>query len=84
MKPKLTLKPHPDGFGFIYGEVVVGDGARRVNIMPPRTAWRGDFALPGYGPHATDWVIYLDDEEIGRVRTREELEDAVLNVIAQS
>ena len=72
----LTMKPMPDGFGFVYGEYVDADGNHwRVNIMPPLPDWRGDMKMgPPYGPHATDWVVYLNDEEIARGRTRDELD----------
>jgi hypothetical protein len=80
MKPLLKLKPEPDGLGFIYGTADVGDGyLYRVNIMPPLPYWRGDIKMDGeFAPHATDWVVYLDGEEIARVRAREDLEAAIL------
>ena len=44
-KPELRLKPMPDGFGFIYGELVAGDTHYRVDIIPPESEWDGDFKL---------------------------------------
>lgn len=79
-KAKLALKAEPDGFGFIYGTLTGSDGeCRRVDIMPPLPCWRGDIKLGGNGaPHPTDWVVYLDGEEVARVSTRDDLEAAVL------
>ena len=75
---RLTLKPRPDTYGFIYGTVEDESGqSHRVNIMPPLSEWRGDMKLPDYEPHAIDWVIYADDEEIARVTKRGDLEAIV-------
>ena len=78
-KMRLELKPEPDGFGYLYGQVFAPDGAvYRVDIMPPDGAWRGDIRLTGQGaPHATDWVVYMNGEEIARVRKREDLAAAM-------
>jgi hypothetical protein len=82
--PRLVLKPEPDGFGFLYGELVAGDGeAYRVDIMPPATEWRGDMKPSDRLPHPTDWVVHLDGEEIARVRRREDIDGAVQRRITQ-
>jgi hypothetical protein len=35
--------------------------------MPPVARWAGDMHLDGYAPHAVDWALYVDGEEVGRV-----------------
>ena len=36
-KPRLELKPEPDGFGYLYGQLFASDGnVYRVDIMTPR------------------------------------------------
>jgi hypothetical protein len=70
----LKLRPEPDGYGYIYGELEAGGQSYRVNIMPPESEWRDDFKLPGDGaPHPTDYKIFIDGEEIARVRRREDI-----------
>lgn len=83
-KPVLKLKPMPDGLGFLYGELVCGETVYRVDIMPPEKEWRGDVRMKVHGPHPTDWVVYLDGEEIARVRARDELEVAISNALTSS
>ena len=41
--------------------------------MPPKSHWRGDIMLTENPPHETDWVIYADGEELGRVRKADDL-----------
>jgi hypothetical protein len=74
-KVRVDIKPRPDGYGYLYGEAVADNGERcRVDIMPPLPEWRGDTMLDGLGrPHATDWVVYRDGEEIARVTRIEDL-----------
>lgn len=77
-EPRLELKPDPDGFGFIYGHLFSPDGeVYRVDIMPPAGEWSGDMKPTGDLPHPTDWVIHLDGDEIARVRSREDVDDAI-------
>lgn len=84
MKYRLELKPEPDGFGYIYGQLYVGDMRYGINIMPPITEWRGQVKMKGdAAPHATDWVINVDDEEFARVRKREEIESAITHRFIQ-
>ena len=83
-KPELRLKPMPDGFGLIYGELVAGDTHYRVDIMPPESEWDGDFKLDGFPPHPTDWVVYVDGEEITRVRKRGDLAEATIRALTTS
>ena len=68
MKGKLHLKTRPDGYGYIYGVWVRGEETVRVDIMPPRAHWDGDVMLPDRAPHARDWVVYANGEEIARVK----------------
>ena len=72
----LSLKARPDGFGYIYGIYVDAAGQHwRVDIMPPVAAWRGDMKMSApYGPDASDWVVWLDGEELCRCRKVDELE----------
>jgi len=70
---QLDLNPAPDGYGFIYGTYVDGDDFYRINIMPPAHQWAGDIKLDGYEPHDTDYVLYVDGEEVGRVRQIDQL-----------
>ena len=76
---RLELKREPDGIGYIYGQVFAPDGnVYRVDIMPPVGAWRGDIKLTGAGaPHATDWVVYMNGEEIARVMRRDDIASAL-------
>ena len=77
--PRWTLKPDPDGFGFLYGELVTGRGqVLRLDVMPPASEWRGQFKLEGCEPHISDWVVYLDGIEVARVSAREQIADAVM------
>lgn len=70
----LTLSQQQDGFGFYYGTALSSAGTSwNVNVMPPQPQWRGDFVLEGYEPHPTDWVVYIGDEEVARVRKRSDL-----------
>lgn len=81
---RLVLKSEPDGFGFIYGQIIDGDGeSYRVDIMPPADRWRGDMRPSDGLPHPTDWVVLIDGEEIARVRRREDIDAAVQRRIAQ-
>lgn len=85
-KAKLSLKSEPDGFGFIYG--TLSDGGEhtwRVDIMPPLPCWRGDMKMQGsFAPHATDWVVYLDGDEIARVQRREDLQPAIAAALGRT
>ena len=69
----LQLKPEPDGYGFIYGELRCGNSYHTVNIMPPASEWRGDIKLDHAPPHETDWVLYFDGEEVAPVRKRDDI-----------
>ena len=74
-KPRLQLKPEPDGYGYLYGQVLAPDGGvYRVDIMPPVPHWRGDTKLGPDLPHPTDWIVFVDGDEIARVARREDLE----------
>lgn len=77
---QLHIKPEADGFGFLYGTLSDGVGAGcRVDIMPPLPHWHGSIMLTGEGaPHPTDWVVYVDGNEIARVSRREDIEAALV------
>ena len=75
----LTLNQHPDSYGFRYGDFRSPTGEHvRVDVMPPVAHWAGDMQLEGYEPHESDWVLYADGEETGRVREVAEIENALL------
>jgi len=46
--------------------------------MPPVSHWSGDFKLTDYEPHETDWVLYLDGEEIARVKERDQIKSKLI------
>jgi hypothetical protein len=69
----LKLNPEPDGYGFLYGTLSDGDETHRVDVLPPVTHWCGHIKLPNYEPHATDWIVYVNGEEIAHVSRREDL-----------
>ena len=74
----LKLNERPDGFAFLFGEYTTPKGERiRMDIMPPIAHWNGDLKMTELGPHATDWVVYADGEEIARVREKDALDRAV-------
>lgn len=82
-EPRLELKPQPDGFGFVYGQLFAADGeVYRVDIMPPAGEWSGDLKPSGDLPHPTDWVIHVDGEEIARVQRRADIHDAITRCLA--
>lgn len=75
----VRLSREPDGYGFIYGKVWDEQGAiHDVNVLPPVGQWRGQSRLKGFEPHASDWILYLDGEEIARVSSGLELEQLVV------
>jgi hypothetical protein len=81
----VRLKPMPDGFGFIYGDGVDACGqSRRVNIMPPVPYWRGDIKLDKNGPHATEWVLYVDGDEIARALSLTEVDAALESFLGRA
>ena len=77
-KVRVNLNPSPDAYGFRYGTAEMPDGETyRLNIMPPKGHWQGDAELAGYEPHDTDWGVYVDGDEVARVRSREDLDDVL-------
>ena len=79
----LTLKPEPDGFRYLYGDYIAETGERyRVDVMPPKSHWRGDILLTDNPPHATDWVVYCNGQELARVRERADLDQLVAKRLA--
>ncbi len=69
----------PDGCGYIYGDVVHKDGTRLgVNILQPlkvRRSQIGYMLIPMEDEEPNDdWIVYLDGEEIARIKTIEALE----------
>jgi hypothetical protein len=70
----VNLKAEPDGYEFIYGQAYRGDSAFIINVMPPQAHWRGQCMLDGYEPHTSDWVFYVDGNEVGRLGGEPDLE----------
>jgi hypothetical protein len=80
--PMVRLSREPDGYGFIYVKVWDEQGAiHEVNILPPKSEWRGQTMLKGFEPHSSDWILYLDGEEVARVRDGAELERTVFGYL---
>ena len=71
---KLDLNPVPDAWGFIYGQAHRDTEYHNVNVMPPKRHWQGQFKLEGYEPHDSDWILYVDGEEVARVKERDSVE----------
>ena len=71
---KLDLNPVPDAYGFIYGQAHRDTDYHNVNVLPPKHRWQGQFKLDGYEPHETDWILYVDGEEVARVQERASVE----------
>lgn len=79
----LAINPRSDVYGWLNGSYETADGEQiHVDIMPPSHAWGGDLRLPGFEPHETDWVIYVDGDEAGRVRACDEIEPAIRRAIS--
>ena len=78
-RPMVRLAPEPDGYGFVYGKVWDEQGAiHDVNVLPPESEWRGYTRLAGFEPHALEWIVYLDGEEVARLGNGTQLERDVL------
>lgn len=54
----LNCNPRPDSWSFRYGRHIAPDETvTEINVMPPKAEWDRDLVLPGYEPHARDWVV---------------------------
>lgn len=81
----LELNSRSDGFGYLYGGYTTGAGERfRVDIMPPKEHWQGDLVPSENPPHLTDWVIYIDGEEVARAKQRSDLPSVVAQRLVTS
>ena len=81
----LAINPRSDGYGWLLGSYETADGEPvHVDIMPPKHAWNGDARWPGFEPHETDWVIYIDGDEAGRVSAYDEIEQTIRWAISGS
>lgn len=77
-EPRLELKPEPNGFGFLFGQMFTADGGvYRIDLMPPASEWSDDMKPSEDLPHPTDWVINLLGREFARVRRRDDIVQAV-------
>ena len=69
---EFALNERQDGTGFFYG--CFWDDAehsQRVDVMPPRPFWSGDFGIEA--ADATHWIVYLNGDEVQRSETIEGL-----------
>jgi hypothetical protein len=77
----LTLKPEQDGMGYFYGQYVTADGEPvRVDVLPPLSHPRPSFVVSTEGRHETDWIIFADGEEVGRVKEQAAIEATLATV----
>jgi hypothetical protein len=75
---RLRLSSEPDGSGYFYGSYDAGgDHVYRVDVLPPLSEPRPFFVMANDHAHATDWIVYVDGEEIARVRHRDDIATAV-------
>ncbi len=62
---RVELSELPDGIGMFYGSYVNAEGERRrLDVMPPRELWLGDFGADA--ADADNWLVMLDGEELAR------------------
>ena len=80
---KLDLNPVPISYGFIYGQAHRDTGYHNVNVLPPKNRWYGQMKLDGYEPHETDWILYVDGEEVARVKERGSVEAEFQKVLLE-
>jgi len=61
----VKLSDRPDGSGFFYGDFRdESDTHYRVDVMPPRPLWSGDFGGEAADPE--QWIVYVNGEEVER------------------
>lgn len=71
-EPTITLKPEPDGMGYLYGTLNLPDGTTmRLDVLPPAPAWRGTIQPAEIDP--TQWIIYAEGEEVARVARQQDI-----------
>ena len=79
---EVYLNAEADAYGFLNGDAIVGaESHHSVNVMPPRKYWTGQMELEGYEPHDADWVLFLDGEEVGRVREPDSIETVLARTL---
>lgn len=74
MSVKLNLSDTQDGYGFFYGQALLGDFMCHVNILPPADLCRGFRLIDGYVPDEKAWIVYANGEEIARVSSLDQVE----------
>lgn len=79
----LKLNPAPDTYGFLYGQARRGDELFNINVLPPRSQWRGHVKLTGFTPDEHDWIIYLDGEEVARAPRAAAVQGALKQALEQ-
>ena len=79
----VDLNPMADAYGFIYGQAHRTGTFHNINVMPPLKYWQGQYKLDGYEPHETDWVLYVDGEEVARVHKRTDIKTEFTRVLLE-
>lgn len=82
-KLKCSCRRGLTGSGFSTARPSLGDAFLRVNVLPPESEWDGDMKLDGYMPDKEQWIIYVDGEEVARVKQREDIAGGVLSLLSK-
>lgn len=53
-----------------------------VDVMPPVCDWQGQSRVLGLEPHDTDWTVFVDGDEIGRVGSQDQIVEVIWRAIA--
>lgn len=81
---QYRLSPQADDMGFFYGDLYIGDEAFRLNVLPPlsdRVHWMGKLRSAGIIPDDKLWTIFVDGEEVGRVRARTDIDEVLASYV---
>lgn len=81
----LLLNSSADSSGWLVASYETADGESvRVDVMPPKDTWNGGSYYAGFEPHETEWVIYIDGDEVDRVLSWQEIEESVRQTLSKS
>ena len=81
----LLLDTSPDTYGWLFGRWIAPDGERvSVLVMPPLDHWNGSAVLDGNEPHPTDWVVFVEGQEVARVDKRVSIDTALRQVFSST
>ena len=81
---RIAFKPEQDGMGYFYGTLERGDEHHRIDLLPPKSEPKPFFVMSTEHMHDTDWIVYVDGEEIARVRHRHDIEQALIKALPQT